>query len=44
MTTQTTQATKLSTGAKVTIGIAVVAVVALGVTLGFAVYLGGFSN
>ena len=42
--TQTTQTTKLSVGTKVTIGIAIATVVALGVTFGFAVYLGGFAN
>ena len=41
---QTTQTTKLGTGAKVTVGVAIVAVVALGVALGFAVYMGGFAK
>ncbi len=44
LTTQTVQATKLGTGAKVSIGVAVLAVVALGVALGYAVYVGGFSS
>lgn len=42
--TQVVQSTKTSVGAKVTIGIALLTVVTLGVVLGYAVYVGGFSS
>lgn len=44
LTMQTLQKTKLGVGAKVTISVAVLAVLALGVALGYAVYVGGFSS
>lgn len=44
MDTQISQATKLTTGLKLGIAVAVLSVVALGAALGYAVYVGGFAN
>ncbi|MEK7570613.1 MAG: hypothetical protein AAB515_04235 [Patescibacteria group bacterium] len=44
METQTTQVTKLTSGLKLGIAVAVLSVVALGAALGYAVYVGGFAN
>lgn len=44
MEMQTTQATKLAAGTKIGIAVAILAVVGLGVALGYAVYVGGFAN
>ncbi len=44
MQTQTVVTSKLKTGAKLGIAVAVLSVVALGAVLGYAVYIGGFAN